>query len=86
MSLIILIIFSLAALLIVLFMFEDFLDLVTDIILMLLTTCIFVFFYSVCFLIVDIFYVFIADYLLAFVNFIFIRPFIYFYKRLFLRQ
>ncbi|ADG71669.1 hypothetical protein [Brachyspira murdochii] len=85
MSLIILIIFSLAALLIVLFMFEDFLDLVTDIILMLLT-CIFVFFYSVCFLIVDIFYVFIADYLLAFVNFIFIRPFIYFYKRLFLRQ
>ncbi|MEI0518364.1 hypothetical protein [Brachyspira murdochii] len=43
MSLIILIIFSLAALLIVLFMFEDFLDLVTDIILMLLT-CLFVFF------------------------------------------
>ncbi|PPS22553.1 hypothetical protein [Brachyspira murdochii] len=85
MSLIILIIFSLAALLIVLFMFEDFLDLVTDIILMLLT-CIFVFFYSVCFLIVDIFYVFIADYLLAFVNFIFIRPFVHFYKRLFLRQ
>ncbi|MEI0526667.1 hypothetical protein R4K54_12185 [Brachyspira murdochii] len=85
MSLIILIIFSLAALLIVLFMFEDFLDLVTDIILMLLT-CIFVFFYSVCFLIVDIFYVFIADYVLAFVNFIFIRPFVHFYKRLFLRQ
>ncbi|WP_300753915.1 hypothetical protein [uncultured Brachyspira sp.] len=85
MSLIILIVFSLAALVIILFMLEDFLDLVTDIILMLLT-CLFVFFYSVCFLIVDVFYVFIADYVLAFINLLFIRPFIYFYKRLFLRQ
>ncbi|WP_304330873.1 hypothetical protein [Brachyspira innocens] len=85
MSLTILIIFSLATLAIILFMFEDFLDLVTDIILMLLT-CLFVFFYSVCFFIVDVFYVFIADYVLAFINLLFIRPFIYFYKRLFLRQ
>ncbi|PCG20319.1 hypothetical protein [Brachyspira sp. G79] len=85
MTLIVLIVFSLAALVIILFMFEDFLDLLTDIILMLLT-CLFVFFYSICFLIADVFYVFIADYVFAFVNFIFIRPFVHFYKRLFLRQ
>ena len=45
---------TIATLAIILFMFEDFLDLVTDIILMLLT-CLFVFFYSVCFFIVDVY-------------------------------
>ena len=82
MSLTILIIFSLATLAIILFMFEDFLDLVTDIILMLLT-CLFVFFYSVCFFIVDVFYVFIADYVFVFINYIFVRPIVYICKFLF---